>query len=212
MKNCVVILLCCFSFFQLFAEKYNLGTETNPAFAEVIREDDQLRIKCTFKAVTGFYSGRNAEINRRRADDFCQKALLLYLNTTKGQVVDLSGIAIDGIPARNGNTITYSFIVTSPTTRMAVLNGTEKVFVNSSDRITAAKKNKSSLTVVRYKTEKNQIRVVSSKVYHGTSFENQKEFDAFCQQEFDRINKIAEKMHQSIIDSYNQKRNEIINK
>ncbi|MBQ9787513.1 MAG: hypothetical protein IJW33_05025 [Lentisphaeria bacterium] len=204
-------IISIFALFQLSAARYELGTKHRPAYAEVTAGKNLLKIECTFKAAEKFSPDRNAMINRRRADDYCQKALLLHLNAAPGETFDLSGIAIDGTPRKSGSMITYNFIAAAP---RKMHSGKKNLPGNSGkpNQTAAVKKSKSSLTVIRYQSENHQVKVVSSKVYPENSFKNRDEFEIFCQKQFDEINQQAEINRQQVIDSYNQARKSIIDR
>lgn len=207
----LLIIFCCVAVCQVEAAQYSLGSKLRPAFAEVVSENSKLNISCTFKPVDKFSPDRNAEINRLRADNYCQKALLLYLKAAAGETVDLSGIAIAGAPVYHNSMVTYRFVGHKPVRNLTESATDKKDKMNSPTDLTVTRQNKTSLTVIRYQKKNHHVEVVSSKEYRPDSFKNQTEFDAFCKKQFDEIDRIAEANRQNILKSFRQNRNKLIN-
>lgn len=215
--NKILFLSFFFIIFSASAAVYNVGSKLNPASIEVVQEHDHLLITCTFKAQTKFSADRNAMFNRSKADRLCRQGIFLFNKAKNGQQIDLSGITIAKQPVYDGKMVTYFFSKLN-NVNMPVIKSTPEteikaasVFENVSNDKEQSYSQNDSIIVFRYQSENNSVKVVDPRKYTPKTFKNHKEFNDFCDEQFKKIEELAETQRQQILKKFEESRNSTLN-
>ena len=217
--NKLIFLSVFAAIFSASAAVYNVGTKLNPATVEVVSEQNRLLITCTFKAQTKFSPARNASFNRAKADQLCRQGILLYNNAKPGESIDISGITIEKQPVADGKMIKYFFaklnnlnIKTPADITVAEQNTAKQAAAVVPEPAPAVCHRKDSVIIFSYHSENNSVKVVDSQEYTPKTFKSRKEFDDFCEEQFKRIEELAERNRQEVLENFEQAKKDILKK